>query len=58
MAGEWRCRDDQLSQDDRRMMAEIMKARAADPDGPAPTKAAIIRAGVRLVHARECEVKQ
>ena len=40
------------------MMAEILATRAADPDGPAHTKAAVIRAGVRLVHARECEVRQ
>lgn len=37
------------------MMSEILAARAADPDGPPATRAAVIRAGVRMVHRVECK---
>lgn len=37
------------------MMSEILAVRAADPDGPPATRAAVIRAGVRMVHKIECE---
>ena len=52
MASEWKI---SVTSEEDKMIKEVQAARMADPDGPAPTKTAIIRAGVRMIWKKEVQ---
>jgi len=50
MATEWKVT---VTASEDALIEEIQRVRAQNPDGPPPTKTAIIKAGVRTIHAKE-----